>query len=226
MAPKVVITGWSRGGLGYVFELLRSAGHDVGTTFSSVSTEHEFNSCLSSARTIEISSGFVPFMLHPSLKDTEFYFVLRDPMRVLNSLTFLGYFRYEKKAYPQRLAVHYLKRGRQYRGYPVRFSCYYLLAWLRRYRENCNRLDKSINFIRVENGNRRILKNLGLSESAVPYVDSNINASYCKQTLTPNALIQPSRRIMKKLLLISRYHHPLWLPRGGHAHYVNPDWHA
>lgn len=226
MAPKVVITGWSRGGLGYVFELLRSAGHDVGTTFSAVVTEQEFDSCLRSARTIEISSGFVPFMHHPALKDTEFYFILRDPMRVLNSLTFLGYFRHEKKSYPQRLAVRYLKRGRQYRGYPVRFSCYYLLAWYKQYYNHCKTLNRKINIIRVENGNKRILNKLGFSVSSVPYVDSNINASYCKQILTPNALIQPSKRIMKKLLLVSQYHHPLWLPRGGHAHYVNPDWHT
>lgn len=225
MAPKVVITGWSRGGLGYIYELLRSANQDVGNTFSDVLTEHDFESRLSAARTVEVSSGFVPFMTHPALQHTKFYFVLRDPMRVLNSLTFLGYFRYEKKSYPQKLAVQYLKRGKQYRGYPVKFGCYYLLAWLRRYKQNCQRLDRQPKFIRVEMGNQFILNQLGLSNHEA-YVDRNINSSYCKQTLVPNVLKQPAKRTMQRLLQISHYRHSLWLPRGGHAHYINPDWHT
>lgn len=209
-----------------MYELLRSVGQDVGLTFSDIATEQDFEARLDSARFVEISSGLVPFMLHPALKDTKFYFVLRDPMRVLNSLTFLGYFRAEKKSYPQRLAINYLKRGKLYRGYPVRFGCYYLLSWLQRYKHNCNQLGKLPTFIRVEKGNSFILAQLGLPLPSDLYVARDINASHCKQKLVPSTLTKPASKIIKRLLAVAQYKHSLWLPRGGHAHYINPDWHT
>lgn len=226
MPPKIVITGWSRGGLGYIYQLLQKADQDVGLTFSDVVTEQDFESRLDSARSIEVSSGLVPFMMHPALKDTKFYFALRDPMRVLNSLTFLGWFRADKQTYPKRLAIHHLKRGRRYVGYPVLFTCYYLLGWLRRYKNNCKALGVIPDALHVEVGHRTILRQLGLSASEDLFIPRHINASLCKQTLVPSRLKPQARKIMKIVLRASRYKHLLWLPRGGHAHYINPDWHT
>lgn len=226
MAPKVVITGWSRGGLGYVYELLKAVNQDVGVTFSDVVTEQDLEARLPSARTIEVSSGLVPFMLHPAFKNTTFYFALRDPMRVLNSLVFLGCFRRNKKTYPKQLAVHHLRRGKQYEAYPLLFTCHYLLGWLRRYKRNCKALDVSPQAVHIESGHHVLLNQLGIAIPDDFFLSRHINSSFCKQTLVPRRLPPTEHKIMKIVLRASHYKHLLWLPRGGHAHYINPDWHT
>ena len=222
MALKKIIVGWARGGLGYVTELLKSSGREVGTTFGPDTTLENLAERVSMAKEYEVSPYLIPFLGHKPFAECRTSFVLRDPMRVLNSLYFHGMFHNERSSDVSRSAFAHLPGFRaKFAGKPGQASCAYIWNWFRTAQKNSPKLE----IIRVEEGPGAIRRYFGLSE-ITQYVPPYTNVSYCKQTIVPSVLPPASRDGMVRLLTELGYRETYWAPRGGHAHYVNPDWHC
>jgi hypothetical protein len=223
MSVKQLIVGWNRGGLGYTYELLKRAGVDVGLTFGPDVTLETLRENLATARPYEVSPYVVPFLAHPTLKNVKVTFLLRDPMRVLNSLYFHGLFHSEKNSEVQRSAFKHLDGLRSnYQGRPAQASCFYLNGWLRL----AGKHRPGLRCLRIEEGPRVLLEQLTGGCSDLPFLLPTVNASNCKQILVPSRLPKHSSRLMTALLTQLGYREWNWMPRGGHAHYVNADWHS
>lgn len=221
---KHLIVGWSRGGLGYVTKLLREAGEDVGQTFDADTTADNLAERIANSHSIEVSPFIVPFIGHELLKGTRVTFIIRDPMRVLNSLYFHGLFHNERTSKVMRSAFKYLSNfEKTYKGKPAQAGAAYLHNWLKLAKEARSDLD----VMRVEEGPDFLLHKLVLKRMTEDiYCPPDVNASYCKQTIVPSTLPEKSQWGMLNLLAKLGYKESLWFPRGGHAHYMNPDWHC
>lgn len=220
MRLEHVVTGWTRGGLGYVTKLLKASGCDVGTTFDADTTKENLEQKLQEARTVEVSPYLVPFL--PFFRSQRATFILRDPMRVLNSLYFHGFFHGERHSDVAHFAFKHLP-GFEYKfkGKPGQAGCSYLWNWLKAAKSNHAGLEQ----IRVEEGPAKIRRHFNLPASD-RYVEPYTNASYCRQIIIPSDLPPHSKTGMVSLLIQLGYREAYWSPRGGHAHYVNPDWHC
>jgi len=223
MPVKQLIVGWNRGGLGYVHQLLTKAGYDAGLTFGPDLTLESFEKKLDTAHQIEVSPYVVPFLDHAALKDTRVFFILRDPMRVLNSLYYHGFFHNERPSSVQNISFAHLPGfANVYRGKPSQAACVYLKRWLELAH---TRREGIVNF-RVEEGPAALLKGLTGSNAPPPFVLPDVNSSGCRQTLLPSKLTANSRHLITQLVVKLGYREWSWMPRGGHAHYVNADWHC
>jgi len=222
MRLKHVVTGWARGGLGYVTTLLESSGLEVGTTFGPDTGPENLEERLRVAKPVEVSPYLAPFLGVDYLKDKDVTFILRDPMRILNSLYFHGLFHGERSSGVSAAAIRYLRGFEDdYKGRPGQAACAYLRAWLRLAKKN----HSGLKCVRVEEGPAELRKHFGLPPSD-RYVEPYTNASYCKQNVLPSGLLPQPRESMVNLLIDLGYREGYWAPRGGHAHYVNPDWHC
>jgi len=223
MPVEQLIVGWNRGGLGYVHELLQRAELDAGLTFGPGTTLEEFLKKLPKAKRFEVSPYIVPFLGHPSLEHVKVTFIVRDPMRVLNSLYFNGLFHNEKNSAVQRAAFDHLTGFyAQFRGKPAQASCSYLHNWLKLAKQHKPRLQE----LRIEEGPRVLLKHLAGVSGPPPFLPPTINASNCKQMLVPSKLPKQARQGITTMLTRLGYREWAWMPRGGHAHFVNADWHS
>ena len=223
MPIEQLIVGWNRGGLGYVHQLLTKAEFDAGLTFGPDITREEFLDKLPDAHRFEISPYVIPFLGEKALEHTRITFMLRDPMRVLNSLYFHGLFHNEKDSAVQRAAFTHLSGFKnKFQGRPAQAATAYLNHW---YRHSLT-LRSNIQQVRVEDGPKVVLHKLTGYRVEPPFVTPDVNTSYCKQTLVPSMLPSSSRWGMNDLLRHLGYREWIWAPRGGHAHYVNPDCHC
>ncbi len=227
-----LIVGWRRGGMSYIYKCLKSLNMSVGNTFQGTGSLEEAKQKLKQAKPFEVSSDIVPYLSRLDLPDDlQVTFLLRDPMRVLNSLYFLGLFHNERSSEVQTLFKNYLATEdistSELIGRPCQFACFYLSFWLDTY--NALTL-KEKKFLKVESYPLDILKHFKLTNSSQSYnamarVRTDCNASNTIYSLKFNSLpahcIFPMKRMCKDL----GYYEPLWNPRGGHAHYVNPEWH-
>jgi hypothetical protein len=222
MRLKHVVTGWARGGLGYVTTLLESSGLEVGTTFGPDTSWENLEERIEDAKEVEVSPYLVPFLGSPKIRDKRATFVLRDPMRTLNSLYFHGLFHGERPSAVAAFAFNHLPGfEKKFCGKPGQAACSYLWNWLRVSQQNHPALKQ----LRVEEGPGAIRRHFRLPESD-RYVEPYTNISYCKQRIVPSVLPPLSRDGMVRLLVELGYRETYWSPRGGHAHYVNPDWHC
>jgi hypothetical protein len=223
MPVEQLIVGWNRGGLGYTYELLSKSGFDTGFTFGPDCNLDEVIAKLPGSHRFEVSPYIVPYLDHPALKDIRVTFILRDPMRVLNSLYFHGLFHNEKNSAVQRAAFNHLTNFEtKFKGKPAQASCAYLHNWL----EMVNNKRPKFVHCRIEEGPKHVLKAITGYSVDPPFVSSTINASFCKQKIVPSMLPEKSRIGITTLLMRLGYREWAWAPRGGHAHYVNPDWHC
>lgn len=215
-----IITGWTRGGLGYIGELLSSAGHAV--VFSdATSIDRTWKTNREEMGRYVIAPFLSPFI--PESVDKDVVFVLRDPMRVLNSLQFLGLLSEERSTTLYTLLVRsFPGLMKRYRGKPVQLAVAYLYAW---YAAAARR--PATQYVRVEDSPEIVLAAItGKSKGKARFVARDINCSNCHQTLIPSMLPEESGRLMKYLLRTTGYLDKFWSPRGGHAHFINPDWHC
>jgi hypothetical protein len=223
MPVEHLIVGWNRGGLGYTHDLLSKSGFDVGYTFGPGCTLEEVLDKLSSSHRFEVSPYVVPFLDHPALRDIRVTFILRDPMRVLNSLYFHGLFHNEKHSAVQQAAFTHLDGfAAKFRGKPAQAACAYLHNWLKLAGEK--RLEGSR--CRIEEGPKAVLHAITGYLGDPPFIAPTVNASYCRQMIVPSTLPDRSKGGIMSLLMSLGYREWAWAPRGGHAHYVNPDWHC
>ncbi len=219
---KHVITGWARGGLGYITELVESSGASVGTVFGPDTTSDNLEQRIAAAKDYEVSPYLVPFLNRPAFKDVRVTFVARDPVRVLNSLYFLGLFHNEKKSDVASFAYdHVPDLKARFLGCPHQASSFYLWRWLHIGKVNAPHTD----IVRLEEGPKFLLDHFKLKNTG-KYIDPYKNSSYCKQNILPSDSLDDCNANMVKLLKTLGYLQDAWFPRGGHAHYVNPDWHC
>ena len=219
---KRLILGWPRGGLGFVGELLRAHGHVVGKTFDHTTTHSNFAIKCQNVAVYEVSVGAVPFLSRPELRQTPVTFVLRDPMRVLNSLNFHGVFHCEKMTPALDMACRHLRNFRQQHWQrPRQAIVAFLLGWLGLTEQQ----RPTVDFVRVEDSPAIILQQItGQKPARIQYCPPTINASDCQQFFTPAKLPAAAQGAMRDLLRRFGYLPTVWNPRGGHAHWVTPDW--
>jgi hypothetical protein len=149
-------------------------------------------------------------------------FIVRDPLRVLNSLYFLGLFHNERQSPVQRYAFRHLPRfAEHFRGKPSQAGVAYIYSWLTR----ANQLE-GLKLVRVEDNPTDIVQYFAGPDAVAAFCPPDVNASYCKQSLVPSMLPAESQQVMLRLLSELGYKESFWAPRGGHAHYITPDWHC
>ena len=228
---KHLIVGWRRGGMSYAYQCLKNCGLDVGNTFQGITSLEDAKQKLSHAKEWECSSDIVPFLDDLDLpEDLDVTFLLRDPMRVLNSLYFLGVLHNEKHRYLQKLlfdcAEKVDKTALQFKGKPCQFICFYLGIWLDLYNQSSLKRKR---YLKVESYPNQLLKHFDLDaannfQKAIK-VRNNLNFSGTNYSITFKELPKNYLEIMKRLCRETGYYEPLWYPRGGHAHYLSPEWH-
>jgi len=217
-----LIAGWPRGGLGYIGQLLQRSGYEVGYSFDATTTYDSIESRWAQAKQYEISSAVVPFLDHPALKQATVTFLVRDPMRVLNSLYFHGLFHSERKTVQLDMACkHLVGFQKNYKGKPAQAIVEFVVSWL--HMAKTKRQD--MRFYRVESGNKTLIEFFTEDSAAVvPFCLPYVNASNCLQSIRLQNLPEHSRKKMQEFLHDLRYLYWSWNPRGQQPHYVNSDW--
>ncbi len=222
-----IITGWNRGGLSYVRRLLQANGFSVGSDVFTSETSHDnLGDRLRGARDFEVSSFAVPFLNSALLSKAKVTFVLRDPLRALNSLYFLGRFHVEGGRGELQPFVYRYVPGLKvaFHGKPSQAGTAYLVRWLQLAAELSQ---LPLNTVRVEEGPRELIWRITSQRPMRPQqVSLTTETSNCQQQLLLSKLPATSRQLMQQLLQKLGYFEKEWLPRGGHAHYVNADWHC
>ncbi len=215
-----IITGFHRGGLGYVKDVLCKNNLDAGFDYCGVRSLEDVEA-VNPRHAVQVSPDILPFIDSPIFKGLHKVFILRDPMKVLNSLYYLGEFHDEKQSNAAEL--YYQSKDEQaFKGKPANAICRYL-SYYWSMAKKCNKLH------RVEEPVWLLLANVTdnlqgqISAPAVSRLD--INASSTLYSLKPSDLPEERQEEMKNILLSTGYAQVLWYPKGGHAHYVNPDWH-
>lgn len=222
-SPKLIV-GWPRGGLGYIANLLRLADQAVGFSFDHTTNYSNLSVRLADANPYELSSALPPFLGHPDLQKSQVFFVVRDPMRVLNSLHFHGSFHCERRTPALMMACKHLPGfQKDYWAKPLQAIVRFMIGWY----DLIVSKRPDVKIVRVEDGTIGLLKQLtGEVRRPLPYCEPEFNASGCRQTIVPSHLAPELQRPMRDLLRRLGYLESVWDPRGGHAHYVNPDWHC
>jgi len=220
MLPETVITGFSRGGLGSVFNALVESLCDVGASFNGVSSENEVKERLDKAKRIEVASDVLPFLGMEEFKQTKVKFILRDPLRVINSLLFTGRFHNE------RVSTAYLFLSKQndfskYQRSPLDLACYYVLSWLKCFSDLTN--DKKV--FKVERDIKKICSTLESSSDNLFFLKP-ANRSGCKQKIKLQDLSYEFIDSIRTVMLQTGYMNNFWLPRVDHDNFINPDWHS
>ena len=230
---KHLIVGWRRGGLSYMYQCLKALNMSVGNTFQGTASVEEARHRLKQTKPFEVSSDILPYLSSLDLPDDlQITFLLRDPMRVLNSLYFLGLFHNERKSEVQTLFRKYLATQEvsvsDLVGRPCQFACFYIGFWLDKY----NALDlENKQFLKIESYPLQLLEHFKLTNSpqsfnAMSSVRTDCRSSGTIYSIKFSDLPAHCTLPMKKMCKDLGYYQPLWNPRGGHAHYVNPEWHS
>lgn len=220
--PKLLITGWSRGGLGYVMTFLRRRGYAVSYTVDHQASRESVSSLIPQMADVEVSPYLVPFLDRPGLVDVPVVFVVRNPLRVFNSLYFHGLLHNER---PTKLS-HFLSRNLDdfmlsVTGRPGLAASRYLFEWVRlAYHKRAD-----LRWARQEYGPQHLLQVCGMPvPSVLPYCAPDVSASNCQQTYTLERLPADGQSLVAQLLVKFGYNDTNWAPPGGHSHYVLPEW--
>lgn len=222
MLLEHVVVGWHRGGLGYAGKFLSLRGFDVGYNFGPEITRKSLEEKLQQAKKIEVSPWLVPYLGHKLLKDIPVTFVLRDPMRVVNSLVHMGHFQPARRTEVEKFVFgHVYDLYNQYAGKPLQAPVAYLHSWF----NLAKQLAPQLTTIQVEHFPHFAMKHFGQSKNEVPYLEPAVNASENCQPLTPAKLPAPVQDLMRQLLSRAGYMYDIPAPYAGHPHFMNTDWH-
>jgi hypothetical protein len=220
--PKLLITGWCRGGLGYVAELCRLAGKEVSMAFGPDTNDDNLTEKLKDCAEIEISP-YVGHVIARKELDCRKLFVMRDPMRVINSIYYHGLLHTEKKTDLYNYVFNYLPYCKEkFHGMPGQCTAAYLHEYLMMFR----REHPIQSVVHLESGPKNLASKLLQVEGFDTYISPTVNSSGCKLSGVPSKLHDSVRPGIEKLLRMFGYKDWVWMPRGQHAHYVNPDWHC
>lgn len=222
MLLKHIVVGWHRGGLGYAGQFLSLCGCKVGYTFGTDVTRKNLETKLKQARAIEVSPWLVPYLGHPLLKDIPVTFVLRDPMRVFNSLVHFGHFQPARRTEVERFVFnHSYDTYSQYAGKPLQAPAAYMINWF----NLAKQLVPNLKTIQVEHFPHFALSHFNLDKANVPYLEPTLNASEHYQALKPASLPDKIQETMRQLLKRAGYMYDIPAPYSGHPHFMNTDWH-
>lgn len=222
MNVKHIVVGWHRGGLGYAGQFLNLCGLNVGYSFGADTTRKNLEAKLSQAKEIEISPWLVPFLNHPLLKDIPVTFVLRDPMRVFNSLKHFGHFEAANVTELERFVCQHIPNFvSQYKGKPFQAPVAYLTHWL----NTAKLLATDFKSIHVEDFPYVGRSHFKSNRSNVPFLPPTVNSSDTSYPYTPRHLPDNVRTVMLDLLVKAGYMAKLPVPYNGQPHFINTDWH-
>jgi len=222
MLLKHIVVGWHRGGLGYAGRFLEGCGKSVGYTFGPNFNRKQMEEKLEQAREIEVSPWLVPYLGHPLLKDIPVTFLLRDPMRVFNSLKHLGHFQLNNRTVVEAFAFgHMPDLATAYRGKPLQAVVAYLTGWF----NLAKQLSPGLQTLQVENFPYFAVSHFRCDARFVPYLEPTVNASETCQVFTPGRLPEKVQEPMRQLLSKSGYMYSIPAPYAGHPHFMNTDWH-
>jgi hypothetical protein len=220
--PELLITGWSRGGLGYISKLCQAAGKEVSTCLGPDTNHDNLVDRLKNCAEVEISP-YVGHLIDRKELPKRKIFIVRDPMRVINSIYYHGLLHAEKKTDLYKYVFSNLSDCKDnYHGKPGQCAAAYIHEHLRKYRQR----HSSKGMLKVEHGPKHLANVLFGLKRFNWYLPPVVNASNCIQTLTPSMLHDSVRERIVKMLVRLGYRNWKWMPRGQHAHYVNPDWHC
>lgn len=220
---RLLITGFFRGGLGFVADTLRHAGYDIGTTMSADVEWQNFSKSFASFHAVEISSYAVPFLGAPELASTVVLFVTRNPMSVLPSLIGTGFGRADLEDERFDFVAKHLPKFRELRGDPIHASTSYMHNWHKLARIHRPKMKR----LRVEDGPYRLLKWLNPEFSGPTTYRPTIRGAASHAGIGSVRGISEEREFaIRKVCRELGYENSVWAPFGGHAHYTNPDWHC
>jgi len=221
-----VITGASRSGLAYVRDILQRCRVASGITFQVPDPDrHAAQLCQYAYRT-ELGHTLVPLLSRPELAGARVTYLLRDPLRVYNSLMFLGRFAAD---YSDPMFYRYVARqlpaiAHEFAGCPGQATCHYILEWYAMARRLAG---DRLQVVQVEQPPGDLLAALGYPRrwASLIEVDPRANASGCRQQHGHQDLPTRFRQRLRGLARQHGYVHPVWQPRGGHAHWCSSEWH-
>lgn len=220
--PKMLITGWCRGGLEYVAELCRLAGKEVSMALGPDTDHDNLTERLKDCAEVEISP-YVGHVIERKELPERKVFVMRDPMRVLNSIYYHGLLHTEKKTDLYRYVFSHLPDCKaNYHAKPGQCTAAYIHEHLWLYRQT----NSGKTVLRLESGPKVLANVLFGIENFDAYIPPDINSSECRQSILPSMLHDSVKAKIVKMLINHGYRDWNWMPRGQHAHYVNPDWHC
>lgn len=221
MFPSVVITGWNRGGLGYVYQYLKSAGLDVGLTFADAVSEEDVTKRASNSSKIEISSNLLPFLDLDCFAESSKWFALRDPLRVINSLIFAGRLHGER---PSKLydLMATQENFAAYSSDPVKLACYHVYVWLMSFFSDSSRAG---NTFKVESEIIKLCSALNVNPKQEALASRKCNYSGCKQKITVANLPVEFQKTLESLSVEIGYKSKVWIPRASYPPFVSSRWH-
>lgn len=223
MLLKHIVVGWHRGGLGYAGQFLSLCGLDVGYSFGPDISRKTLEAELERAREIEVSPWLVPYLGHPLLQNIPVTFVLRDPMRVFNSLKHLGHFQPARRTEVEKFVFgHIYDLADKYSGKPIQAPVAYLVSWFNLAKQLCPTLQT----LKVEHFPHFALEHFDCKRKNVPYLEPTVNASENAQPFTPSRLPEKMQEPMRQLLNNTGYMYVIAAPYTGHPHFMNTDWHS
>ena len=229
-APRVLVTGMFRGGLGYARELLLRAGFIVGDTFDSDTSEANLGERLQRCAPVEVSPFVVPYLADSRFDDTRIVYVLRNPTHVIGSLLHFGYPHEAKGPH----AAWYAYASRHLNNYAAKFggedkAPEAALSLTHNWLQLTQILRPNLRMAQLEAGPRALLTAAMDWEPGrrIVYCPTDINASDwvrnpAELSSDPHAFQLELDALMHK----HGYYERRTSPRGGHAHYTGAAFHC
>lgn len=230
-APRIVVTGMFRGGLGYVRELLLRSGFVAGDTFDRHTTADNISERFEGCADIEVSPYVVPYLGYEQFAGTKVVYVLRDPVRVVGSLLHLGYPHDmagpKASSWFQWASEHLKDYGSKFVDEDKAPEAALSLThnWLKLARI----LRPDLQTVKLELGPRPLLETIAGWEKGrrIVYCPTDINAA--DWVRNPTAVSQDPHAFQLELDTLRQtqgYYERQTMPQGGHAHYTNPAFHC
>lgn len=185
MTLKMLVTGYPRGATRWAFQVLSSAGCDVGfcSVFSELTTEQAAHKAILDApHEIEVSWFGAPFIHHPALSDVTIVRLERHPLAVASSLYWLGACREGRNGYMDKWYHFMIRHAKElnewYRGRAMQGSLYFVCEWA----ENILQLSTHDDTcVKVEDGAKALLTACNVTEYSELKATSPCNVSGCAQ---------------------------------------------
>ena len=191
-----IITGFHRGGLGYVKDVLCKNKLDAGFDYCGVKSLKDVEA-VNPQHDVQVSPDILPFIDSPIFKNLHKVFILRDPMKVLNSLYYLGQFHDEKTSNAAEL-YYQSNDGKSFKGKPANAICRYLNYYWGMAKK-CNKIHRVEEPVWLLMAN---VTNRTQEQIPIPFVSRlDINASSTMYSLKPSDLPEERQEDIKNILL-------------------------
>ena len=230
-APRVVVTGMFRGGLGYVRELLQRSGYVVGDTFDRYTTADNICARFEGCADIEVSPYVVPYLGYEQFAGAKIVYVLRDPVRVIGSLLHLGY---PHDTAGPRSSSWFVWASGHLKDYGSKFvdegkAPEAALSLTHNWLKLARILRPDLQTVQLELGPRPLLEAIDGWEKGrrINYCPTDVNATtWVRHPSTASHDPSAFQQELDTLRSAHGYYERQTMPRGGHAHYTNAAFHC